>query len=73
MIYWYFKSKYKDCPLASEYSYDYNTLKNKDDNLEEFTGSVLVAYNAIFRSMNNMDALIKTRGTTKTMLAYEGV
>ena len=73
MSFWYFEGTDQGCPLATEFSYDFDATKSPEGNLEEFSKPVLVACNAIFKSMYNMDAWIKTRGTTKTKLAYEGV
>jgi len=73
MSFWYFEGTNEGYPLASEFSYDFEAPETAEDTLEAFPKPVLVACNAIFRSMLNMDAWIKTRGTTKTMLAYEGV
>lgn len=73
MSFWYFEGTDQGCPLAAEFSFDFDAAESPEGNLEEFPKPVLTACNAIFRSMYNMDAWIKTRGTTKTRLAYEGV
>lgn len=74
LSFWYLLGSKKELPLVAEFSFDYSSKKNKqEEELESFPFPVVKGANQWFAAIQKQVNWLNFNATTKTAYAYEGV